>query len=312
MASRPARWLLGALGVGVAGALLLAATHAGRIRSIAKALRSRNLPVDVRRDVVYRTLEDATLTADVYTPRDGESRHAAIVMYHGGAWRSGSKEQVADIAAAMSRMGYVVVVPNYRLAPRYTWPAQIEDARAAVRWTRRHAGELGLDPGRIAAVGFSAGAHLAALVGTLRGDRFLGGDTADVSAQVQAVVAVSGPYDLNRWALEPDSDYLAYFLGGTYRERPQAYLEATPMRHVTHQSPPFMLIHGADDELVAPENDRALAEALRRRGVRVEVLEVRNAGHVLAPSNSRRPSPSVPEVFVRAAEFLESAMKQGG
>lgn len=310
MASRPVRWILGVVGVGVTGALVLGAMNADRIRVVARAVRSRNLPVDVRSNVVYRNVDGVTLAADVYTPRDGAPRRSAIVMYHGGAWRSGSREQVADVARAMSRMGYVVVAPDYRLAPLHTWPAQIEDARAAVRWTRRHASELGVDPARIAAVGFSAGAHLAALVGTLRGDRYLGGDTPDVSAQVRAVVAVSGPYDLERWAAEPDSDYLAYFLGGTYRERPRAYLEATPGRHATHQSPPFLLIHGADDRLVLPQNDLTLAEALRRKGVRVEVLEVRNAGHVLAPSSGGKPSPSVAEVFVRAAEFLAGAMKQ--
>lgn len=182
------------------------------------------------------------------------------------------------------------------------FPAALEDGQAAVRWMRSHAGQYAIKPQKIAAIGFSAGAQLAALLGTTNHAEAAQDAT---SARVQAVVAVSGPYDFYRFADAPDNTGLAYYFGGTYREVPDRYRAASPILLASKDSAPFLLLSGADDPLVLPKNDDLMADALRKHGVTVETIRVKNAGHVLAPVDGKQTDPPFPMVMLRVAEFLD-------
>lgn len=275
-------------------------------RAGAHMAMNRNAEVEVLRDIPYRDVSGRKLVLDIFRPKDAKKPLPGIVMIHGGSWNSGSKEQVEEIARPVAQQGYVVASINYRLAPAHQWPAQIEDSKAAVRWLRRSAGKYGVDAAHIGAVGFSAGAQLAALLGTTTDAEYLDGDTPDVSSRVQAVIAVSGPFDFYRWKeKDPDSPYLSYYLGGTFRQRPEAYRAASPVLHVTKDTPPFLLIDGAQDDLVLPENDDLMADALRKHGVEAEIIRVQNAGHVLKPLDGKQPDPPLPVILLKVAAFLQ-------
>ena len=153
----------------------------------------------VLRDLPYAEAEGNTLLMDLYLPgntdadiREGDRQGVPCVIFvHGGGWKGGDKKSAKQNAAWLVEHGFAVASINYRLTDVARWPAQINDCYEAVRWVRSHAREHGIDPDRIGAFGTSAGAHLAALMGT----RLYPGEES-VSSRVQAVCDWFGPSDL--------------------------------------------------------------------------------------------------------------------
>jgi acetyl esterase/lipase len=264
-------------------------------------------------NIVYVTRGSVPVKLDLYLPTaESKTPRPAVMLFHGGAWTSGVKEEVGWIAAWLADQGYVVAAPSYRLAPEHKHPAQIEDCKRAVRWVRRNAKKYNIDPKRIAAMGFSAGAHLSAMLGVGKDLEYLAGDKNDVSAKVQAVIGVSGPYVLapppgqKAGAGLPD---LSYWLGGTAAEKLKVYQEVSPAYHVTRYSPPSLLIAGNADMLTPPYLDAVMAAKLREKGVPVETILVKNAGHVLIPVPDKQIEPSLPEIQKKALDFLRKHLR---
>ncbi|MEX2261351.1 MAG: alpha/beta hydrolase [Bryobacteraceae bacterium] len=129
------------------------------------------------------------------TPENRGARLPVVVWVHGGGWRAGSKDKPRCLS--LVREGYAIVAINYRLSGEATFPSQIYDVKAAIRWVRANAKQYGFDPERIAVFGASAGGHLAALAGTSGGVKELEGSlgNAEESSRVQAVVDWFGPTD---------------------------------------------------------------------------------------------------------------------
>src|ERR1700686_2455640 len=117
--------------------------------------------VKVEKDVVFGRGGDTDLHCDIYRPPAGTEKRMALIHLHGGGFRGGSKADLPDKVAPITALGYVSIGAQYRLSGVAKWPAQIADVKAAIRWTRANAGSLGIDPKRIAVVGYSAGGHLA-------------------------------------------------------------------------------------------------------------------------------------------------------
>jgi acetyl esterase/lipase len=236
--------------------------------------------VNLIRDVTYRTVGGVALALDIYLPGTS-GLHPAIVFIHGGAWHTGDKRSFAEHAMHFAGLGYVCFSINYRLAPTYTFPAALEDVRCAVRWVREHATDYGVDPARIAAVGSSAGAHLAALLGTAPESLGSCGNPA-VPSRVQAVVALFGPMDLTLAAQYQDAaQVVADFLGATYADDPGLWQAASPITWVSPDDPPFLLIHGTADTVVPPEHSQLMADALRNAGMEHALVLIPGAGHGL-------------------------------
>jgi acetyl esterase/lipase len=177
----------------------------------------------------------------------------------------------------LARQGLVVVAVDYRLARpgAPSWPGVIDDLRAAVRWMRRHALELEIQPDRIVVLGQSSGAHLAVLLGTLPEE--LGPD--GVSSRVQAVVSFYGPTDLAHLIRSRHLDHepARTLLGKD--ETPEADFHASPIRHLTKDDAPMLLLHGSDDRWVRPEQSARMAEALENAGVSHRLIVVDGARH---------------------------------
>jgi poly(3-hydroxybutyrate) depolymerase len=200
----------------VALASVLAACAAGLVLV---ARLGSSAAIELHRDLVFSTAAGTPLKLDLARPRAGPGPFPAIVFLFGGGWRDGDRRQMRHFVEGTARLGYVGVAPDYRLVPGARFPAQLEDAKAAIRWLRAHAEQYGVRADRIGVVGFSAGGHLAAMLGLTRAqDGFEGaGGPAEPSSQVQAVVSFFGPTDFSTrdWPADLEREVIVPFLGGS-------------------------------------------------------------------------------------------------
>jgi acetyl esterase/lipase len=264
----------------------------------------------VDKNVVYCD-NDIQLTMDIYYLTNVSEPMPAIVYVHGGGWYSGDKETGKgkyDIAPLVKN-GYIVASINYRLAPRYKFPAQIEDVKCAVRFLRANAEKYNIDSDNIGAYGDSAGGHLVSLLGvTGNSDIFECCDNTAESDSVQAVVDIYGPSDLvtnfqnyNSLVLEtifntsdPDSEILK---------------EGSPVNYVSSNSPPFLIIHGDKDDIVSLEQSQILFEKLVTARVPSRLLVVKNAGHLFTPIGGDV-QPSRSEITRNIVDFFNTYLKR--
>jgi len=239
-------------------------------------------PLETRYGQVYVERESGPLKADVYLPR-GEGPFPGVIVVHGGAWYIGTRAQLSGVAQILARHGMAAVAISYRLAPTHKFPAQIEDCKAAVRWMRRQAKSLKIDPQRLGGFGYSAGAQLVALLGTSdAGDGLEGIEQPETlpSTRLQAVAAGGVPCDFR--VLDIDSKRLAFWLGGTRRQLGEQYRLASPRAFVTEDDPPMFFFHGENDKLVPMISPQAMRDSLEAVGVPAELYVVPKIGHNFA------------------------------
>ena len=231
-----------------------------------------------------RPLRDAAFGAhpsqrlDVYAPDDAAGAPIVVFVY-GGRWQAGSRAQYAFVGEALARRGIVGVVVDYRHGADGRFPAFVEDVAGALRWTREHAREFGGDPSKLYLAGHSAGAHIAALVGTdAQYLRAVGMAPRDLAG----VIGIAGPYDF-----APITDPA---LRRIFGDTPQEWARSQPINFVDGDEPPFLLLHGEDDKTVWTRNSERLAARLRDAGVAVDYRTYPGLGHVRILSAFRFPS----------------------
>lgn len=264
--------------------------------------RGGTLPGTVERDITYCTKGGVDLKMDLYRPQKG---NGALVLYiHGGGWTSGSKNggSGSEMWAELLGRGYMVAAIDYRLAPEFKFPAQMEDVTCAVLYLKRHAAELGIDPERIGAYGGSAGGHLASLLGTTGGHGYEMGVTT-LDAEVAAVVDLFGPTDLTVDFEGASARIISTVFGASERDA-KVLVQASPVHQVSADDPPFLIIHGENDALVPIAQGERLYEALVAAGVEAEFVPVKNANHGFAPDGGPI-SPSRAEITALVADFFD-------
>lgn len=236
------------------------------------------------RDLVYGHADGANLTLDLYLPRD-PIRSVPIILYiHGGGWR-GLDKRWCPYPMRLLDLEYAVASINYRLVPHATFPSQLHDCKAAVRWLRAHAEEYGLLGDRIGVWGDSAGGHLAAMLGVTGDHPELEGacGTPGVSSRVQAVCDWFGPTDLVSLAGDSSEDprsFIAQFIGGAVSENPELARAASPITYASADAAPFLIMHGDIDRQVPLSQSVALYEALWRAGADVRLHVVHGGAHL--------------------------------
>ena len=205
--------------------------------------------VDIRQDVVFGTGGGRELRCDVYTPPGEERSRPAVLLIHGGGWRQGDKTQLRGYGILLGRAGYVCVVSEYRLVGESAWPAQVHDVKAALRWTRAHAEELGVDPERIALEGNSAGAHLVLFAaGTANVPEYEGeGGNPGVSTHVGAVIGIYPPTRFHFGERQHGAVPIEALSDDPTAELAEA---ASPVTTASPDYPPTMLVHGTADAVV--------------------------------------------------------------
>jgi acetyl esterase/lipase len=272
------------------------------------------LPPDVEavRDVVYATAtnDDGSthdLLMDTFFPKvSGDEPLPAIVYIHGGGWSQGSKEIGGPYSAMLASGGYFSASINYRLVQHARFPACMNDVKAAIRFLRANAEELGIDPDRIGVWGHSAGGHLSAYLGTTGNAPETHGDVGehdDTAAHVACVVDFFGPADLStlfnrrgRGGGGIDRVRRGLFGDGERNLIAETLRTSSPQAYVDSADPPFLIIHGTEDDLVPIDQSRAFHAALRAAGVTSELVEVEGAGHGIRD----------PEVLLKTAAFFDA------
>lgn len=217
------------------------------------------------------------LNATIFRPRIlPEKPMPAIVFVHGGGWRQGSHYNT--YSAWMAERGYLVASIDYRLSKEAKWPAQLKDCKLGVRWLRANAKKYHIDPDRIGTWGSSAGAQLAACLGTMPDfPKDEGSEFAGVSSVVQAVGVFCGPSDfMADWKY---AQHIEDLFGVPREQNPELWKSASPALAVNGTTPPFFIAHGEDDTAVPFSQGLKLKEALEKAGNSVEWMPVKNGKH---------------------------------
>jgi acetyl esterase/lipase len=262
-------------------------------------------------NLVYCTAEDdVELTMDMYQPRKAK-RLAPVVLYvHGGGWISGDKSDGAGhlFINELLRRGYFVAAVNYRLAPKYEFPAQIEDVKCAVRYLRANAAQYNLDPERIGAMGGSAGGHLVSLLGL--SDENAGWDVgqyAEQSSHILAVVDMFGPSDMTKMYNEQGRRLITQVFGASGPEDP-ILKTSSPISYITSDDPPFLILQGEEDEVVSPSQSQLLYDELVAAGLPAQLVMVKNAGHGFRPVEGDL-DPTLIELKKIVGDFFDQYLK---
>ena len=222
---------------------------------------SRPIRIEER---VFSTLEGEKLTLDVFKPGYEHSALPGVLVIHGGSWQSGSSREFLPLNAYLAARDFVVFSINYRLAPKWKFPAGRDDVLSAIAYLKVYAKELGLDATRLVLLGRSSGGQLALLAAYTASD-----------PSIRGVVSVYGPTDLRYGYDNPASKHLIdtrgvleSYLGGSPANAEDAYFTASPINFVSANSPPTLLIHGSNDGHVSPEESARLDAKLTQASVK--------------------------------------------
>ena len=237
--------------------------------------------IRIEKDIDYLGTGD-THKADLYLPGNlsNGQRAPGIVIVHGGGWTGGDKadKREQNIGTTLAQHGYICLSINYVLATKgvpATWPKNLHQCKTAVRWLRKNADRLQLDPDHIGAIGGSAGGQLAAMLGVTGPADGLDSKESygEFSSQVQAVVDMYGPMDLTAW---PD---ISMLLGKSRAEAPDLYRQASPITYLKKGNPPFLVLHGTADKTVDVAQSRRFAAALEKAAVEHKLVIIDGAPH---------------------------------
>ena len=223
---------------------------------------------------------------DIYLPPKAKDKVPLVIFVHGGGWLGNDK--YADIGymkktvAEIVSSGFALASIDYRFATQAIFPAQIQDCNRAISFLVDHADKYGLDKKRIAIIGFSAGGHLASLIGLSKNNNvenfFMPGTNSTFS--VKAVIDFYGPAELILFpgASDPKSPE-SILIGATPLSRPDLAKAASPVTYVDKNDPPFLIVHGEKDDIVSNKHSHLLSSWLNVVGVENELLIVKDAPH---------------------------------
>jgi acetyl esterase/lipase len=250
--------------------------------------------VKMERDVAYIMDGDPAQRLDLYLPEKAAEKPLPLIVHiHGGGWRGGSKFPCA--VAGMVGKGYVVASIEYRFSDKAIFPAQIQDCQAAIRWLRANSQKYNIDSDHVGVVGGSAGGHLSALVATAGGKKafpMIGGNE-DQSDRVQCVCNIFGPADFstvmqqaaddknvkNIFQFNSPGDPYSLLIGESLNSDKVKTDAVSPVKYVSEDNPPMLILHGTHDALVPYAQSEQLAAALKEKGVDVWLQTLPGAGH---------------------------------
>lgn len=265
----------------------------------------KNRPLEIIANIPYADTDNPRQQIDLFLPpKQLDDKPLPIVAFiHGGGWRKGNRRSGLNFIRPLVQTGkYLGASIGYRLTDEATWPAQIHDCKAAIRWLRANAEKYGGDSKKVVVAGSSAGGHLVAMLGTsgdvssLEGDL---GNWCDKSSRVDGVINFFGPSDLTSmggWHNNPDSPE-SLLLGGPVPENTEIARAASPVTYVTKDDPPFLTIHGTNDALVPFEQSVELTDSLQKVGALARLIPIQGGGHG---------RPQLRELNSRITFFLEN------
>ena len=276
--------------------------------------------VELSADLVYTVSGGRPRLLDLYLPSGAPRPLPVIVWLHAGGWRSGSRKQAPDLSRHFAMHGFAMASIDYRYSNEATFPAQLHDVKAAIRWLRANAEGYGLDGWRIGLWGASAGGHLATLAALTPDEEFGHPESGanahrDLPTDVQAVVTAYAPIDFlqmdaqrddaliavddpSAFVLPPGArtadarSYESLLIGAPIHDRPDLARAASPLAYVTAGAPPFLIVHGRSDRAVPVQQSELLYDALARCGTDVDAPPRRRARAWIPRSRRSRRRPA--------------------
>ena len=230
--------------------------------------------VRIERGIIFASPDQLNLKLNIYRPLLS-GKYPALIIIYGGAWREGTPDDYEKFSSYIAAQGYSVIAIDYRHAPQYRFPKQLEDVETALRYIQNHAEDLEVDTDRMALMGRSAGGHLATLAAYQQN-----------ALPFRAVMSYYGPVNLTEGYYDPPvpnpintHTVLENFLGGTPKELPELYQQASPINYLRPNLPPSLLVYASRDHLVQAKFGRQLYNKLKSTDNRAVWLEIPWAEH---------------------------------
>lgn len=241
--------------------------------------------VNEKRDIEYCEIGKRKLNLDIfYNIEKSNSKRIAVIIIHGGGWRTGNRTQHYPMAQKLASLGYVCFTPEYRLSTEALFPAAVFDIKSAIRWVRKNAEFYNFDPNKIAILGFSAGGEMAAFMGTTANMPLFEGTSCNLGTKsdANAVVDIDGTLSF----VHPDgkegddsksTSAGTYWFGYSKAENPKLWEAASPLSYVSAQTPPTLFINSAVPWMHAGRED--YIKVLNKHEIYSEVKEFEGAPH---------------------------------
>jgi acetyl esterase/lipase len=233
--------------------------------------------VKEKKEIVYSKISDRKLRLDAYFCNTFV-KNPAIVILHGGGWKSGNKSQMETFAKEMASKGFSCFTIEYRLSPEAKYPAAIFDVKKAIKYIKINASQFHADPAKIAVLGCSSGGQMAALIGTTNNNSLFEekGANNKITSNVQAIIDVDGILAFKH----PESiegTVAGLWLGGSYDEKPEIWEQASALNHTDKNTPPTLFINSSIDRFHAGRND--MIAILNKNGIYNETKTIQNSPH---------------------------------
>lgn len=240
--------------------------------------------VTQKENITYCSYGKRKMKLDLFFDKNASKKQTAIIIIHGGGWRSGNKEQHHQMAQKLASLGYVCFTPEYRLSTEALFPAAIYDIKAAIKWVRKNAAKYNINPNQIVALGFSAGGEMAAFMGTTGNMPLFEGEVtnSDAKSQVNAVVSIDGTLSfVHPESSEGNDDKNisagTYWFGYSKKENLKLWEAASPLSYVNAATPPTLFINSSIARMHAGRDD--YRKILNENGIYSEVHEFENSPH---------------------------------
>jgi len=234
-----------------------------------------DIPADIEeiKNIEYKNINGKSLQLDIYRPRNIDKAAPLLVFIHGGGWKSGKRSDYLVYLVAFAKKGYMTATVSYRLLKDAPYPACAEDITDAFLWLFKNGELYGYDPDRIAAIGGSAGSHLAMLASygwKTTPEKTDSSAVEENAHRIKALVEIYGPTDLTT-EYARTHPLVTSFLAQSYEDAPEIYREASPLYYLDENDPPTMILHGTSDDLVPVSQAYLLKERLDILGVPSEI-----------------------------------------
>jgi acetyl esterase/lipase len=255
-----------------------------------------------KKDIVYKKIEDRKLHLDAYFIKE-KKQNPAIVILHGGGWRSGNKSQMETFAVEMASKGYSCFNIEFRLSPETPYPAAIFDVKKAIQFIKKEALKFNVDTTKIAILGCSSGGQMAALIGTTNGKKEFEETEKnnDISSNVNAIIDIDGTLAFKH-PESKEGTVAGLWLGGSYDKIPAIWEQAAPLNNTDKNTPPILFINSSIPRFHAGRDD--MIAILNQYGIYNEVQTIPNSPHSFWFFN-----PWFDETIRYTSRFLETVFK---
>lgn len=248
-----------------------------RYPTITIAETQKNKDVKQVFNIVYNQEKNRALHLDAFINKR-DKLNPAVIMIHGGGWKSGNKNQMHTLGEEIALKGYTSFAIEYRLSLEAKFPQAIFDVKNAIKFIKDNAKRFRVDPNKIAILGCSSGGQMAALIGTTNGDLTLE-DTLNKSksaAKVNAIINIDGILAFKHPESE-EGEMASFWLNGTYEENPANWKKASALTHTNNNTPPILFINSSLDRFHAGRAD--MIAILNQNNIYNEVKTIQNSPH---------------------------------